>query len=166
MFHPSKKSLAALLITLTASVAYASSTEPAYASLDGLRSGNGVFEIRETKPEKIMLYLNIIHGIHTDPDLTAAVGRPELAVVFSERAVTHLSASRQITPDTEQFYASLDRKITEMVADGITVEFCQGAARLLGLSPQSAVPAMTEIDNAWVSLIGYQQQGFAYIPGF
>ena len=165
MSHMTMRNLTLIVGLLAGSTAQAKPTS-AYASLQSAKSGDGVIEIREIKPKKLMLYLKIIQMVSRDSDLLAATGRPRLAVVFSGEAVSHLSVSRVINEENRQFYSDLDSKIGELLADGITVEFCRGAARVLGLIPKSAVPVTAEIDNAWVSIIGYQQQGYAYIPGF
>ena len=153
---------AGVLISPTAQA----TSDSAYASLQGIESTAGVFEVREAQPKKLLLYLRIIQMVSNDSDLLATTGRPKLAIVFSGQAVSHLSVSRVITEDNQQFYRDLDEAIRELIADGATVEFCRGAARVLGLIPESAVEVSAEINNAWVSVMGYQRQGYAYIPGF
>lgn len=80
-------------------------------------------------------------------------------------------ASRFITRD-DHYVLEEDmankKKIQDMVrrfaAEGITLEQCAIAADILDIPYEDFMPEITIVGNGYVSLIGYQAQGYAVVP--
>jgi intracellular sulfur oxidation DsrE/DsrF family protein len=47
---------------------------------------------------------------------------------------------------------------------GFRIEQCALAAAMLDIDPGDFLPAVKVVENGYISLIGYQQQGFALVP--
>lgn len=80
-------------------------------------------------------------------------------------------ASRYITRDEHYVLeenAADKKKIQEWVktfaASGITVEQCAVAAELLSIPAEDFIPEIKIVGNGYVSLIGYQAQGYSVVP--
>ncbi|MFO8146375.1 MAG: DsrE family protein, partial [Gillisia sp.] len=58
------------------------------------------------------------------------------------------------------------QKISAMDSDGIRFEICMTAAHALGVSADSILPEIMQVENGWISLIGYQQNGYSMIADF
>jgi intracellular sulfur oxidation DsrE/DsrF family protein len=54
--------------------------------------------------------------------------------------------------------------ISEMSKDGIKLEICLVAASLLGVDPASVLPDIKHVDNGFISLIGWQTNGYSLVP--
>ena len=48
--------------------------------------------------------------------------------------------------------------------EGLTIEQCAIAAGLININLKDFLPQIEVVENGYVSLIGYQQQGYAYLP--
>lgn len=55
------------------------------------------------------------------------------------------------------------KTIAAMAEDGIKIEICKFAAKLFGVEPATILPEIKQIENGWISLIGYQAKGYALV---
>ena len=53
--------------------------------------------------------------------------------------------------------------ISAMVKDGIKMEICLVASNIHGVDPESVLPDIKHVYNGWISLIGYQNNGYSLI---
>lgn len=83
--------------------------------------------------------------------------RPEIVVVFIGPSVNLVSTDGSGS-------AEIADKVARMKADGIRFEICMTAAH--DVSAASIPPEIVQVGNGWISLIGYQQQGYAMIADF
>jgi intracellular sulfur oxidation DsrE/DsrF family protein len=71
----------------------------------------------------------------------------------------------QIKAEDREYAAKIAEKINALVsADGVTsVEQCSIAVRLAGTKQEDVVPGVKVVGNGWISLMGYQANGYGYI---
>jgi len=50
-----------------------------------------------------------------------------------------------------------------MKKDGVKLEVCLYAAKVLDVAEKSIIPEIDRVGNGFVSVIGYQQQGYAMV---
>lgn len=50
------------------------------------------------------------------------------------------------------------------VKQGIRIEQCGLSAKLFDIAPQDFFPEITVVENSYISIAGYQNKGFAYVP--
>lgn len=50
------------------------------------------------------------------------------------------------------------------VKKGIRIEQCGLTAKLFDIAPQDFLPEITVVKNSYISIAGYQNKGFAYVP--
>ncbi|MCW8194517.1 hypothetical protein F6455_06935 [Proteobacteria bacterium 005FR1] len=55
-------------------------------------------------------------------------------------------------------------KISSMDKDGVRFDICMTAARAHDVSAESVLPEIVQVGNGWISLTGYQQNGYSMIP--
>jgi intracellular sulfur oxidation DsrE/DsrF family protein len=58
----------------------------------------------------------------------------------------------------------MDKIIAAMAKDGIRLEVCLFAAKVLGVNPDSIAPEIHRVGNGWIASLGYQQKGYSLIP--
>jgi len=133
------------------------------AALKGVKTGKVIFDINMTEPKKMTLYLMVIR--QTVDDLKRQGVEPDVILAFRGLSV------RLISKDREQFeleeYMHLD-KIAEQIADlktqGVRMEACSVATRLFQIDNDTLLDGIQPVGNTFVSLTGYQAQGYANIP--
>jgi len=134
-----------------------------YKSLKGVKSAKAVFDERESNPKLAVLHLKLLH--QTYKDLAAMKKKPAFAIVFSGPSV------KLISKDREEFSAE-DRKhldefaaiISAMSKDGFDLEVCLVALKVFEIDPESVLPEIKKVGNGWISLIGYEAQGYSLVP--
>jgi intracellular sulfur oxidation DsrE/DsrF family protein len=133
-------------------------------ALKGLTSAKAVFDITTAEPKKLNFYLNLIEN--TAKSMEAQGVKSDFVLSFRGPAT---------------FYTSMDRKRIKMeditMADKISVKLqslsktpgiqlnqCAVAAKALKVDTKTINPAVKVVGNSWISLIGYQNKGYALVP--
>jgi len=68
------------------------------------------------------------------------------------------------SPKEQKELNDIADRISKMSRDGIWFEVCSLALRAFGVDAASILPEIKPISIGWVSLIGYQSQGYAFVP--
>lgn len=140
--------------------------EPKPDDADALRNvdkGKVVFDINMGDAKKMALYLAVIR--ETVDDLKRQGVQPDVILAFRGRSVRLISKDREQMDLTVFDY--LDR-IAEQLVDlrkqGVRMEACSVATRLFKVENASLIDGIKPVGNTFVSLTGYQAQGYATIP--
>ncbi len=132
-------------------------------ALRGVDTGKALFDINMTDAKKMTLYLAVIH--ETVDDLKRQGVKPDIILAFRGLSVRLISKDREQMDLTD--FDHLDR-IAEQLADlekkGVRMEACSVATRLFKINNHSLLDGIKPVGNTFVSLIGYQAQGYANIP--
>ena len=135
-----------------------------YEALKGLKSIKVVFEFRKDDPKSAAFYLNGIHQTFKDKNITAVTENPDFVIVFTGPAVKILSKTKEGFPSEEhEIIDKIADIISAMAKDGIKMEICLVAANIFGVDPASVLPEIKHVVNGWISLIGYQTNGYSLI---
>ena len=159
---------ALMRVLLTALVAISVSTMAAAkpddsAALEGVTTGKVVFDINMADAEKMTLYLSVI--AETVDDLERQGVTPEVILAFRGLSVKLVSTDRENMELTD--YEHLDRiaeQLGGLHARGVRIEACSVATRLFGIDNGTLLKGIKPVGNTFVSLTGYQAQGYASIP--
>ncbi len=132
-------------------------------ALHGVKQGRVVFDINMTDAKKLTLYLAVIR--ETVDDLKRQKVEPDVILAFRGLSVRLINKNREQMELTD--FEHLDR-IAEQLADlqkqGVRMEACSVATRLFVVDNGSLLDGIKPVGNTFVSLIGYQAQGYASIP--
>jgi uncharacterized protein len=157
--HRRSAILVFFLLTFTAVPAFAE-----YPALEGLDRLDTVVDYSLGSPEAATVVFPAIREIYQDPSVTALPEPPRTVIVFHGEAVRLLSTDRQ--GFDEQNRAALDQ-VTEMIRqfheDGIRMEVCMYAVEVLGVDPATLMPEIEQVGNGFISVVGYQNQGYAVV---
>lgn len=152
----------ALALLVSHATALASPPDDSRA-LEGVETGRVIFDLNNDNPQVLALYLQVIQ--ETYEDLRDQGVEPDIILAFRGRAVTMVSEDRERFELTE--FDHLDRIegfISEFRDKDIRMESCAVATRLFGVDHGELLPGITPVRNTFVSLTGYQAQGYAVIP--
>lgn len=138
-----------------------------YSALKGVENVKAVFDVRLSNPKVAAIHLDLVHKTFTDNNIQALPGTADFVVVFMGPAVKLISTNREgYAPEDRKSLDAIAKTITKMARDGIKLEICIFAANLLGVAADSILPEIKQVENGWVSSIGYQLKGYALVPDF
>ena len=150
-----------LAISLLCAVSVVSAEEQELP--EGVKSTKAIFDFRIGDPKMAVLHMGLIH--QTYKDLAATTENPEMAVVFIGPSVRLISKNREgFTQEDQKVLDEIAKTISAMSKDGIKLEICLVAARVLNVDPASVLPEIKRVENGWVAEIGYQAQGYSLVP--
>lgn len=148
-----------ILTMMLASPPGAFAQEPEYAAMEGVASVQAAFDFRVGDPDVALGHLELIHSMVDDPVMMRNATRPEIVVVFIGQSVRLVSTEGNGS-------AAIADKISAMAEDGVRFEICMTAAHAHDVPAASILPEIVQVGNGWISLIGYQHQGYAMIADF
>lgn len=133
-------------------------------ALRGVKTGKVIFDINITNPQKMTLYLKVIR--QTVEDLKKQGVTPDVILAFRGLAVKMISKNRDLMGLEHD--VDLDT-IASQLADlgkqpGVRLEACSVATNLFGVDNSTLLDGIKPVGNTFVSLTGYQVQGYANIP--
>jgi intracellular sulfur oxidation DsrE/DsrF family protein len=136
------------------------------ASLSGIKEAKGVFHINLTSPKKIALYLKVIKGTHQR--LVTQGVKPDMILVFIGQTVKYLSTTPddELALEFESELSSIAQTVKELHALGIRMEVCAVATDVFGVDNETILPEMKVVGDGFISLIGWQTQGYNLVPVF
>jgi uncharacterized protein len=138
-----------------------------YEALQGVESTDAVFDFRVGDAETALGHLNLIHTMLDDPEMVLNGQKPEIVVVFIGPSVNLISTDEPGPgQNRQQQLTAVTDKISSMNKDGIKFEICMTTAHALDIDPDSILPEVDKVGNGWISVIGYQQQGYALVADF
>ncbi len=134
------------------------------AALKGVTQGQGVFLLDIAEPQKLDLYLKIIQGTHAGM-LKQGV-KPDFVLVYIGPSVRFISShpEDELAMEHEETLASIQQSIQALADLGVRQEVCTIANRVFQVDDASIPPAMTVVADGFVSLIGWQSQGYHLVP--
>lgn len=152
-----------VLLALSAAVVQASEYSDESA-LKGLTEGKGVFLVDITQPAKTALYLEIIEGTHAGM-LKQGV-KPDFVVVYIGPTVKFLTQnpSDELELEYEEELGRIQKSIKALHGLGIRQEVCAIATRVFNIDNATLPPELKVVGDGFISLIGYQTQGYKLVP--
>ncbi len=133
-------------------------------ALQGIETGKVLWDVTLSKPSRLLFVMKVIDETYADLERQGVT--PDMVFTFHGRVLKLLS-SQPIALDRDEQAAHeelLTLIDTMSKKPGVKMESCSIAARVLGIDNKTIVPAVKPVGNTFVSLIGYQQKGYALIP--
>ena len=161
------KRLALAVAMALSAVAAPSARAATYDNADALRgvtSAKGVFLVDLDDPGKLAKYLELIGGSHRS--LAQQGIAPDFKVVVIGPTVKYLAAEppANARPDQRALLARIAHAVHDLTAQKIRVEVCRIALDVFRVEPAHLVPELTVVADGFISLIGYQTQGYGLVP--
>jgi predicted peroxiredoxin len=132
-------------------------------ALKGVTEGKVVFDINIAEPKKLPLYLMVVD--ETVDDLKRQGVKPEVILAFRGKAVTLITKEREQIELTDfEYLDKANEFIKTLQSKGVKMEACSVATRLFNVDNGEILDGIKPVGNTFVSLIGYQAQGYSTIP--
>jgi len=136
------------------------------AALADLKVGKGVFLIDIGDPKKLNFYLEVIQGTYNG--MKSQGVKPEFVLVYIGPSVKYLttSPSEEIEKAAGGVLLDIESNIAKLASFGIKQEICAVATRVFGVDNTTLLPGLSLVGDGFISLIGYQAQGYHLVPVF
>jgi uncharacterized protein len=155
--------LLSLCVAISLFCADSAVTGEEYKAMKGIESAKAVFDERESNPKNAALHLKVIH--QTFKELAAMNKNPIFVLEFIGPSVKLISKNRTgFSPEDQKSLDEIANTLSAMSKDGIELEICLVAAKVFNVDPASVLPEIKRVGNGWISMIGYQAQGYSLVP--
>jgi len=153
-----------LSLTLAASHSHANNQINDRAALADLKVGQAVFLIDIADAKKMNFYLEVIQG--TFKGMQAQGVKPDFVMVYIGPSVQYLSTSpnAEIAEEHGALLMEIESNVEKLAALGIEQEICAVATDVFGTDNQTLLPDLNLVGDGFISLIGYQAQGYHLVP--
>ncbi len=150
------------LVLLSVAIAIAGPA-PKVKSLTGLKQVKFVVDVNVGNPKLLVTRMELLN--RTYQQLASAGMKPVIVVAFRGRASLFITKGEGYV-DPEEKNAKLEMKswIERFKQAGFQIEQCAIAAGMLNIDVTDFLPQVEVVENGYVSLIGYQLQGYAFLP--
>lgn len=153
--------IAALLITFAATSSLAGDYDNA---LRGVNEFDAVFDYTNGDPKEANIILTAIDQVDDGQEVKSMPNKAKLAIVYHDAAVHLLTTHQGAHADAEWAEVQTFQKaLASMKEAGVTIEVCQFALDVFGIDRSTVIPEVDQVPNGFVSVIGYQKQGYALV---
>lgn len=153
-----------LLIALTIFFSVGTAVAGEYAALRGLKGLDTVFDVSQGNPKTANIVFWAVRDVYQAAGVRALPNPPRTVVVFHGPAVKLISTDLSgFKPEERAEAEKFAETLRQMKKDGVTLEVCDYALKVMGVPPASVLPEITNVDNGFVSVSGYQAQGYAVV---
>ena len=161
-----KKLLVTSLFVLLATAVHANRSIDDSAALADLKVGKGVFLVDIGDAKKLNFYLEVIQGTHKGMKQQGV--EPDFVLVYIGPSVKYLttSPSPEVEEATGAVLMDIESNVDALAALGVRQEICAVATRVFGIDNETVLPGLALVGDGFVSLIGYQAQGYHLVPVF
>ena len=134
------------------------------SALKGVKGVQAVFDVSQGNPKVSNVIFWAVKNVYEDETVKALAEKPQLAIVFHGPAVKLISTDRgafkgEELAEVEKFHETL----RQMKKDGVKLEVCLYAAKVMGVDPAAILPEIDRVGNGFISVIGYQNRGYAVV---
>jgi len=156
--------LACLAVAIPQTNAHAQSKPDDTVALKDVNTGKAVWDISMANPEILAINLAVVR--ETYDDLVRQNVNPDIVLAIHGVPVRYVRKDVSDLPFEDMVHID---KINEILDElkalpGVRIEVCSVANRLMGVDNTTIRDGLHVVGNTWVSLIGYQAQGYAIIP--
>lgn len=162
--NPARIIFTILLAVFFATVVVDSAMSSEYKALNGVNKIKAVFEVSLGAPQMAPIVFWAVRDAYDAKAVKSLPEKPEVVVVFHGPVVKLITSNREGFSAEDS--AALDKfadMIRQMKAEGVRFEVCLYAAKVLGVDPATILPEIDHVGNGFISVIGYQNQGYAVV---
>lgn len=146
--------------------AQANSPDTAYnndKALKGVTESKAYFDVTVGEPKILLIRLQLVEKTHNQ--LVAAGVTPTFIIGIRGKASSFFTkGSHYVLESDLQEKKQIAAQVKKLNTLGIGIEQCLIAAGFEGIDVADFLPQVELVANGYVSMIGYQSQGFGFVP--
>lgn len=136
------------------------------AALGDMKTGKAVFLVDIGDSKKLNFYLEVIQGTHKGMKSQGVT--PDFILVYIGPSVKYLTSTP--SEETEKLAGGvlmdIESNIAALAQLGVKQEICAVATGVFGINNKTIFSGLTLVADGFISLIGYQAQGYHLVPVF
>lgn len=157
------KSVALLIAILLAPVMTLADRVNNANALKGLKTVKVVCDVNVGDAKLLLSRLELIDETYTQ--LIDAGIQPVFVVAFRGPATTYVTrGTGYVSPAQRAIKREIQGWIAQFHENGFSLEQCAMAARSQNVSNGDILPQITVVQNGYISLVAYQNRGYALLP--
>ena len=158
------RSMKTLLLLLILSIGLNAHAFDDADALRGVSEGKGLFLVDLTRPDKTALYLEIIQGTHAGMKRQGV--EPDFVVVYIGPTVKFLTTrpGDELEMEFGEELARIQRAVKGLGELGVKQEVCAIATKVFNIDNATLPEELKLVGDGFISLIGYQSQGYKLVP--
>lgn len=154
--------LFALLSLFPAAVQHVHAGE--YQALENVEQLQVVFDVSVGAPQGANNVFWAVRNLYQENAVTALPQQSKVAVVFRGPAVKLISGDLSKWKEKDrQLVTAFQETVKKMTAEGVVFEVCQYAMKKSRVDPATVMKEVNQVGNGFVSIAGYQMQGYGVI---
>lgn len=135
-----------------------------YVALKGVKGIRTVFDFSLGSPQVANVVFWAVRNVNNDKSTRSLPELPQVVVVFHGPAVNMISTDRpRFKSSDNEALEQLAVTIQEMKKDGVRFEVCDYAIKVMDVDPATILPEIAHVGNGFISIAGYQAQGYSAI---
>lgn len=164
-FYRSVRSFTVITVALAVLfLAAIPATAGEYAALAGVKGLDSVFDFSLGSPEIAAVVFPAILDVHQNQEVRALPAAPRTVIVFHGKAVKLISTDRKgVAQGDLKEYDKVADFIVKAKKAGIKMEVCMYAVKVFGIDPATLMPEIDRVGNGFISVLGYQANGYGVI---
>jgi intracellular sulfur oxidation DsrE/DsrF family protein len=141
----------------------AAAAETKARALQGLKHVKIVVDMNVGDPALLLTRMELLDKTYRQ--IAAGGGKTSVVVAFRGKASFFVTkGDGYVAADEKDAKLRVKAWIERFKKNGFVLEQCALAAEMLDIDVQDFLLEVNVVENGYVSLIGYQQQGYAYLP--
>lgn len=135
-----------------------------YAALKDVKGLDTVFDFSQGNPKVSNIVFWAMRDLYTNDSVKGLAKAPRTVVVLHGPVVKLITSERKgFNAEESAEVDTLQQTIREMKNEGVTFEVCMYAAKVFGVEEATIIPEIDRVPNGFVSVAGYQAQGYSAI---
>lgn len=123
-----------------------------------------VFDVGLGAPKMANAVFWAVKNSYEDKSVQGLAEKPQVAVVFHGPAVKLLTKDSSDFPkDARKEVEKFHEMLRQLKKDGVKLEVCLYAAKVMGIDPATIMAEIDQVGNGFISVIGYQAQGYSVV---
>jgi intracellular sulfur oxidation DsrE/DsrF family protein len=133
-------------------------------ALNGVKQVKVVFDVSQGSPKDSNVIFWAVKNVYEDDSVKALSMTPQVAIVFHGPAVKLITSDRSgfKKADHDEIDTFQDT-LRQMKKDGVKLEVCDYALKVMGVDPATVLSEIDHVGNGFISVVGYQAQGYAVV---
>ncbi len=136
---------------------------PAAKSLQGLKQVKIVCDMNVGDPKLLITRMELLD--RTYRQIAGSGAKTTVVVAFRGKASLFITkGDGYVGAEGKDAKPKVRSWIEQFKKNGFILEQCALAAEMLDIDVKDILPEVDVVENGYVSLVGYQQQGYAFLP--
>jgi intracellular sulfur oxidation DsrE/DsrF family protein len=132
-------------------------------AIKGLKAVKVVCDVNVGDPKLLLRRMELIDETYTQ--LVDAGIQPTFIVAFRGPATKYVTrGTRYVAPEHHAIKKEIQGWIDQFQENGFSLEQCAIAARAQKVLYEDVLPQITVVQNSYISIVAYQNKGYALLP--